>query len=629
MDIDNLLKQIGLFWQYPVITEKEFYRQNRGDVNFLPFPWATVIDKNVNLNKLFELLKSITYRSNQYYTCCQHIRFRELEQLWHMLGIDTVYTPHKCLGEDKLGSINLVACPLYAVNLEDETRNQLFKDVSFLKKKRTYFYSFLGGYQPSNYLTDIRLKIFDLNKKGRKDCVIKNTGDWHFNCDVYRGGQDINGKLNEDQSHKVKTKIYNTNLIESRYSLAPSGSGPNSIRFWEALGAGSIPVLLADTLELPKHKLWNKSIVRIKESQINNIDDILEAIGEDEETQRRENCLKLYRYFRNNYKNERIQHTVIHYCCGSYYKGDFGGVARYDYHISKAFPNYKHFTGPSEKNQLLLFLEKCPNPLVITDNHLACDIPNKYEVILVHHGVAETHAVREPGWNGYFCCDGQKKMLYHRAPNRTRIISISQFCTDEFTRLYAETYTKFPIRTILHSSELNESKYKTHWNNTSPIVIGNWKGVNKGEFVVKHLMKKCPQFTFQPLHVYPDENGIDNWNSRKQESYLQSDIFLQLYVIEGNSYATLDALLCGIPIVASDVGLFYKDVPEDCFVKIDWKRINDVEYVEEKLKYAWDHKEELGRKGREWYLANCAFEDWKKKMRDVVFEDLNLGAYIL
>ena len=312
MDIDNLLQQIGLFWQYPVITEKEFCRQNKGDVNFLPFPWATVIDKNVDVNKLLQLLKGVISQNKKYYTCCQHIRFRELKQLWHLLGIHTVYTHHKCLGEDKLGSISLIACPLYAVNLEDETRNQVFKDVCLSKRKRTYFYSFLGGYQPSNYLTDIRLKIFNLGEKdSRKDCIIKNTGDWHFNCDVYRGGQDINGKLNEDQLHMIKTNAYNTNLIESRYSLAPSGSGPNSIRFWEALGAGSIPVLLADTLELPEHKLWDTSIVRIKESQINNIDAILQEIGEEEERQRRENCLKLYRYFRNNYKNDINQQTII------------------------------------------------------------------------------------------------------------------------------------------------------------------------------------------------------------------------------------------------------------------------------------------------------------------------------
>jgi len=60
---------------------------------------------------------------------------------------------------------------------------------------------------------------------------------------------------------------------------------------------------LADTLELPKHELWEKSIVRIKECELENIDDILGEIGTEEEKERRENCLKLYEYFRNNYKN--------------------------------------------------------------------------------------------------------------------------------------------------------------------------------------------------------------------------------------------------------------------------------------------------------------------------------------
>jgi len=70
------------------------------------------------------------------------------------------------------------------------------------------------------------------------------------------------------------------------------------------LGAGSIPVLLADTLELPKHALWDKSIVRIKENELSKIDEILGGIGEKEEEERRANCLELYRHFRNNYKNE-------------------------------------------------------------------------------------------------------------------------------------------------------------------------------------------------------------------------------------------------------------------------------------------------------------------------------------
>ena len=139
MNIDNLLKQLGLFWQYPVITEKEFYRQNKEDVNYIPFPWATIIDKNVNLNQLLPILKQAFPSNKQYYTCCQHIRYRELKQLWNELGIATVYTSHKCLNEDTLGSIKLIACPVYAVNLEDETRNNVFKDIDLLKKKTKIF----------------------------------------------------------------------------------------------------------------------------------------------------------------------------------------------------------------------------------------------------------------------------------------------------------------------------------------------------------------------------------------------------------------------------------------------------------------------------------------------------------
>ena len=80
----------------------------------------------------------------------------------------------------------------------------------------------------------------------------------------------------------------------------------------------------------------------------------------------------------------------------------------------------------------------------------------------------------------------------------------------------------------------------------------------------------------------------------------------------------MDALLCGLPVVSTNVGLFYKDVPEDCFVKIEWNRKNDMKYVKEKLLYAWENKEEIGRKGREWYMKNCRMMDWKDNMWNIV-----------
>jgi len=87
---------------------------------------------------------------------------------------------------------------------------------------------------------------------------------------------------------------------------------------------------------------------------------------------------------------------------------------------------------------------------------------------------------------------------------------------------------------------------------------------------------------------------------------------------EGFSYSALDALLCGIPVISTNTGLFYSDIPEDCFVKIDWLRRNDLNYIKGKLEYVWKHKEEIGQKGRDWYLKHCRFGDWESVMHQLI-----------
>ena len=313
---------------------------------------------------------------------------------------------------------------------------------------------------------------------------------------------------------------------------------------------------------------------------------------------------------------------IIHYCCCSYERGDYGGVARYDYQISKAFPDRVHFQGPHQKQEMLSYISSCSNPIVITDNHLACDIPNDFDVVIVHHGVAHTHAEREPDWDAYWknlCCSGQQQMLFHRDPNRTKIVSISKFCTDEFTRYFRQYYTRFERCDILHASELDESRSKESWNET-PTVLGNWSTENKGALIVRQLAA-FSNFNFKTLNVSPIDGDIKDFNKRKQDIYLDSDIFLQLSLCEGNSYATLDALLCGVPIVASNVGLFYKDVPEDCFVKVHWKYNHNIEHVKEKLQEAWENRETLSKNSRDWYLQNCNFSDWVSKTRNFIGEN--------
>ena len=71
---------------------------------------------------------------------------------------------------------------------------------------------------------------------------------------------------------------------------------------------------------------------------------------------------------------------------------------------------------------------------------------------------------------------------------------------------------------------------------------------------------------------------IYRFNKEKQIIYCTSDIFLQLSTSEGNSYATIDALLCGLVVISSNDGLFYKEIPEE-IKRIDWRRLNDVPYL--------------------------------------------------
>ncbi len=52
------------------------------------------------------------------------------------------------------------------------------------------------------------------------------------------------------------------------FAVCPSGSGPNSIRLWEALGYGAIPVILADHLWPPGDaELWQQAALFVPETE--------------------------------------------------------------------------------------------------------------------------------------------------------------------------------------------------------------------------------------------------------------------------------------------------------------------------------------------------------------------------
>ena len=612
-----------IFWQYPVITEESFAKQQVNNKNYFAFPWATVIDKKLNIGVIYQMICKVININNFNITCCQHIFFRKLIPLFKSIGIRVLYTPHKQINEDIIDGILIKPCPLYAVNIENNSKNNTFKNKEILDIDRKYLYSFQGAYQ-QDYLTDIREKILELPDKG--DTYIKNIGGWHFNEIVYSDKQNEEKKFTESDNHKNDTEFYNNLLLNSKFSLCPSGTGPNSIRFWESLAIGSIPVLLSDSLELPNHPLWDKTIIKLKESDINKVDEILRSKKTEEIKEMQKNCIEIYKYFRNNYINteydsQKYKYQIIHYCCGSYDIGDFGGVARYDYHIKKVFQTRKFFRGPQEKDKMLDYLKFCDNPLIITDNHLSCDIPNDYYVYIVHHGVAKRTATMNPEWDPYWknlCVNGQDKMLKYRNPDKTTFISISKFVKDEFLKFYGDEYNNFNNVTVLHTSELDESKFKIYNNLPDDVknlqVLGNFGSYCKGNIDKLINSKLSDEYDFNQLDIKMQSyRSINKYNMDKQQKYIDSDMFLQLSNTEGFSYATLDAMLCGLVIIGTPVGILY-EVPDDCFVKIEIDKIYDISYMSDKLNHAWKNRKVLSGNIRKYYTMNCASSKWITQM---------------
>jgi hypothetical protein len=114
--------------------------------------------------------------------------------------------------------------------------------------ERKYLYSFIGSYQPDLYLSKVREWIFNLPK--RDDVIVIERSEWHFEQDVYRNQllgtteDEVKAKVREQQERE-----YIDVMEETVYCLCPSGSGPNSIRLWEAIEFGCVPLLISEYLD--------------------------------------------------------------------------------------------------------------------------------------------------------------------------------------------------------------------------------------------------------------------------------------------------------------------------------------------------------------------------------------------
>lgn len=273
-------------WQYPARTECAAYesivKYLAKDENsiYVAFPWATLIDGLRNNKKNIELLLielnfiSRFLRTSNHknvFTVCQHIHMKEFMPYFKMLGITHIFWSHKLRSDNVLEGIQLRAFPLFPAQTYKDYVNFLYLDEdvylnSLRNRKFRYLANFIGAYNPDIYLSDVRKQIFD--DKDLAGFHIIARKEWHFERAVYAkqisGKNDDVSKLLQEEAH---TAEYLNAIFESSFTLCPTGSGPNSIRIYESLCLGSIPVILTNELDLAgSHELWEKACIIVDDT---------------------------------------------------------------------------------------------------------------------------------------------------------------------------------------------------------------------------------------------------------------------------------------------------------------------------------------------------------------------------
>tara|TARA_B110000908_G_scaffold125909_1_gene147653 strand:+ start:1600 stop:2523 length:924 start_codon:yes stop_codon:yes gene_type:complete len=247
-------------WQTPAKTELWAYEKCLANPHiniyeqYFCFPWAGLVDclKHNQLIKAKFFIDALNIAPPKFaikrITFCQHIYALDLLPFFKNLGITDIYWSHKIIGQDEIEGIKLHPYPLYPVM--HHKRDKPFKNKPLAERK--YLYSFIGSYQPDLYLTPVRKWIFDLPE--REDVYIKERKEWHFEQDVYKlQMQGIEEKKVDAILRKKYEEEYITVMEDTIFCLCPSGSGPNSIRIWEAIEFGCVPVVLSDKLDLGQH----------------------------------------------------------------------------------------------------------------------------------------------------------------------------------------------------------------------------------------------------------------------------------------------------------------------------------------------------------------------------------------
>ncbi len=317
---NNIFIESFLDWQYPSITEKESFNNHQYVHNesldniYLGCAWASIIDYIENYlclspeiqdywnddKKTQNYLKRIILKNKillkllerNTHTVCQHIHWKKLLGFWEIIGIKNLHLSHLTIN-DTHPNISLNPWHICPTNCEllSNSKNIEYKDVT----QKKYLYSFIGAYNEW-YRSSIRLDIANTIKPSQNN-YIKLNSEWFYNKIIYDKQIKKQNLSDEDeQYYENNLSHYNEVLSNSIFTLCPEGTGPNTIRLWESMSIGSIPVLFENDWHRPNIDgyEWDDFSITIPKNKIEDIASILESTTEQYRRQMSINAMNAY-----------------------------------------------------------------------------------------------------------------------------------------------------------------------------------------------------------------------------------------------------------------------------------------------------------------------------------------------
>jgi hypothetical protein len=235
-------------------------------VSYVAIPWAVLINK-----KQLDRVEKLNLKVANGFAICQHIKYEDIIPLLKKMGVKTLFTPH-AIREKVYDGVEVVAFPHLAANGIEGAIN---KDV---------WYSFIG----CSNTHPVRKVLFGMQHP--VNTIIIERKLWHW-ANAFKPGST---SVDQQQAEALE---YQEALARSRFSLCPRGTGASTIRFWESLQAGAIPVLFADAMTLPEGFDWDSCVIKIAEKEVKNLGKILSTISLEREAEMRIQCVKAYELF--------------------------------------------------------------------------------------------------------------------------------------------------------------------------------------------------------------------------------------------------------------------------------------------------------------------------------------------